>query len=73
MIGREVLRQQDWPEAWTTSVAAPANAIVEWSRDNLSGVTDCDLPTFLLRWLLDPLQDAARRGAVVDGRRAPQR
>ena len=55
-IGREVLRQQDWPEAWTTSVAAPANAIVEWSRDNLTGVADW-ISRFLLRWLLDPLQE----------------
>ncbi len=56
LIGREVLRQQDWPEAWTTSVAAPANAIVEWSRDNLTGFADA-LSRFLLRFLLDPLQD----------------
>jgi glycine betaine/proline transport system permease protein len=56
MIGREVLRQQTWPEAWTTSVAAPANAIVEWSRDNLTGFADA-LSRFLLRFMLDPLQD----------------
>lgn len=56
LIGREVLRQQDWPEALTTSVAAPANAIVEWSRDNLTGVADW-VARVLLRWFLDPLQE----------------
>ena len=56
VIGREVLRQQDWPEAWTTSVATPANAIVEWSRDNLTGVADW-ISRLPARWLLDPLQD----------------
>ena len=67
VIGREVLRQQDWPEAWTTSVAAPANAIVEWSRDNLTGVRRLDLPVpaaLAARSAAGP----ARRGAVVDGR-----
>jgi len=55
LVGREVLRQQEWPPEWTTSVAAPANAIVEWSRDNLTGLADV-LSTFLLRFMLDPLE-----------------
>jgi glycine betaine/proline transport system permease protein len=56
VIGRELLRQQDFPEALTTSVAAPANAVVEWSRDNLTGVADT-ITNVLLRYGLDPLRD----------------
>ena len=56
LIGREVLRQQVFPEALTTSVAAPANAIVEWSRDNVTGVAEA-ITNVLLRFALDPLRD----------------
>jgi len=56
LIGREVIRQQEWPSAWTTSVAAPANAVVEWSRDNLSGPAE-GVARFLLRYMLDPLEE----------------
>ena len=56
LVGREILRQQDFPEALTTSVAAPANAIVEWSRDNVTGVADA-ITNVLLRYALDPLRD----------------
>ena len=56
VIGREILRQQDWPEAWTTSVAAPANAVVTWSKENLDVIAG-GISRFLLTWLLDPLQE----------------
>jgi len=56
VVGREVLRQQEWPAEWTTSVAAPANAITEWSRDNLSGAAEV-LSRFLLEFMLDPLEN----------------
>jgi glycine betaine/proline transport system permease protein len=56
LIGREVLRQQEFPAEWATSVAAPANAIVEWSRDNLTGFTEA-IARVVLRSMLDPLRD----------------
>jgi glycine betaine/proline transport system permease protein len=56
LIGREVLRQQAFPEGLTTSVAAPTNAIVEWSRDNLTGIAEA-ITNVLLRVGLDPLRD----------------
>ena len=55
-VGRQVLRQQEFPEQWTTSVAAPTNAIVEWSQENLVGITDV-IANVMLRGLLDPLRD----------------
>jgi glycine betaine/proline transport system permease protein len=54
-LGREVLRQQSFPEAWEFSVAAPANAVVEWSQETLGGITSA-ISDFVLIWLLDPLE-----------------
>jgi glycine betaine/proline transport system permease protein len=56
LIGREVLRQQEFPPEWETSVAAPANAVVEWSQTNLGDATSA-ISDFVLLYLLDPIQD----------------
>jgi glycine betaine/proline transport system permease protein len=56
VIGREVIRQQDFPEALQTSVATPANAIVDWSQTNLDGVTGA-LSDALIIYGLDPLEE----------------
>lgn len=56
LIGREVLRQQEFPPAWETSVGVPANAIVEWSQENLGDATSA-ISDFVLINLLDPIQD----------------
>ena len=56
IVGRQMLRQQEFPEQWTTSVAAPTNAIVEWSQENLVGITDV-IANVMLRAFLDPLRD----------------
>lgn len=56
VIGREVLRQQEWPEAWSFSVAAPTDAIVEWSQENLVGLTSA-IGDFLEDRILDPFAE----------------
>ncbi|MEX2274427.1 MAG: ABC transporter permease subunit [Actinomycetota bacterium] len=56
IVGRQVLLQQEWPEGLTTSVAGPANAIVEWSQTNLVGFTDW-IARVMLTYMLDPLRD----------------
>ena len=56
LIGREVLRQQEFPAGLETSVAAPANAIVDWSQANLGDITSA-ISDFVLIYLLDPIQD----------------
>ncbi|MGH2635536.1 MAG: ABC transporter permease [Actinomycetota bacterium] len=56
VIGREVLRQQEFPSNWETSVAAPANAVVEWSQENLGHITSA-ISDFVLVYLLDPLEN----------------
>jgi glycine betaine/proline transport system permease protein len=52
-VGRQVLRQQEWPEAWTFSVAGPTDAVVEWSQENLAGLTTA-VGDFLEDRILDP-------------------
>ena len=55
VIGREVLRQQSFPEEGEFSVATPANAMVEWSQTNLGDITSA-IADFILVYLLDPIQ-----------------
>jgi glycine betaine/proline transport system permease protein len=56
VIGREVIRQQDFPEAWETSVLASwANDVVDWSQVTLGGVTSA-VSDFVLLYMLDPLE-----------------
>ncbi len=56
LIGREVLRQQEFPAAWEMSVATPANAIVDWCQANLGDITSA-ISDFVLIYLLDPIQN----------------
>jgi glycine betaine/proline transport system permease protein len=55
-IGREVLRQQVWPESLTVSVAAPANHALDWMQTTFSGVTNA-MSDWLIKFALDPLRD----------------
>jgi glycine betaine/proline transport system permease protein len=55
VVGRELLRQQAFPEAWEFSVAPVADAIVRWSQANLSGIASA-VSDFVLIRLLDPLE-----------------
>jgi glycine betaine/proline transport system permease protein len=55
-IGREVVRQQEFPEALETSlVADAANSIVDWSQDNLRGATSAMSDATII-YGLDPLE-----------------
>jgi glycine betaine/proline transport system permease protein len=56
IIGREVLRQQDFPEALTISVASATNTAVEWIKDTFSGFTQT-IGDWLTLYALDPLRD----------------
>jgi glycine betaine/proline transport system permease protein len=55
VIGREVLRQQVWPESLTVSVAAPANNTLDWIQSTFSGITNT-ISDWLIRFGLDPLK-----------------
>jgi glycine betaine/proline transport system permease protein len=54
-VGRQVLRQQEFPEQWSLSLEEPANAIVDWSQQSFHGVAS-DVNDGLIIWLLDPLE-----------------
>jgi glycine betaine/proline transport system permease protein len=56
LIGRQVLRQQAFPEGLEFSVATPADAIVDWSQANLGDITSA-ISDFILKYMLDPIQD----------------
>jgi glycine betaine/proline transport system permease protein len=55
LVGREVLRQQEFPEDWEFSVATPANAAVEWTQRNVGEITSA-VSDFVLIYLLDPIE-----------------
>jgi glycine betaine/proline transport system permease protein len=56
LVGREVIRQQDFPTGLETSVLSTvANDVVVWSQRTLTGVTGAT-SDFVLLYLLDPLQ-----------------
>jgi glycine betaine/proline transport system permease protein len=56
VIGRQVLRQQAWPEGWTLSVADPANAAVDWITRTFGDVTSA-ISDALITYALDPIRD----------------
>ena len=68
LIGREVLKQQVWPESLTVSVATPANNALDWIQSTFSGVTNT-ISDWLIKFALDPSEEPAVGRAVVDGRR----
>jgi glycine betaine/proline transport system permease protein len=55
VIGREVLRQQAFPEGWEFSIAPLADAIVRWAQNNLTNIASA-VSDFVLVRLLDPLE-----------------
>jgi len=79
-IGREVLRQQDFSEEWTSSVAGPTDAVVEWAEENLRVVTEPVSDAIVVRGL-EPLKDLLQGvpwwmvagGAALLGWRASRR
>jgi glycine betaine/proline transport system permease protein len=56
LVGREILRQQVYPEGLETSLATPANAIVEWFQANLNSVSG-PVSDFMILYILDPIEE----------------
>jgi glycine betaine/proline transport system permease protein len=54
-VGRQVLRQQEFPDEWTLSLEKPANAIVDWSQQSFHAVASATNDGLII-WLLDPLE-----------------
>ena len=56
VVGREILRQQDFPQEWTFSIAGPTDSVVGWFEDNLRFITE-PISNGIIRWGLEPLKD----------------
>ncbi len=56
MIGREVLRQQGFPQGLMVSVAGPTEALVGWATRTFGGVTGA-ISDGMIRYALDPIRD----------------
>jgi glycine betaine/proline transport system permease protein len=56
MIGRQVLRQQDFPESLTFSFAEPTNSAVHWITSTFGGLTTA-ITDGMVKYLLDPLRN----------------
>ena len=54
-IGRQVLRQQDFPSSWTVSIEAPVNEAVSWILRTFGGVTTA-ITNVTVKYALDPLR-----------------
>ena len=67
-IGRQVLRQQDFPSAWTVNIEAPVNDALSWITRTFGGVTTADHQRDR-EVRAGSVEEPADRRAVVDGRR----
>ena len=54
-IGRQVLRQQEFPSSWTVSIEAPVNEAVSWILRTFGGVTTA-ITNVTVKYALDPLR-----------------
>lgn len=55
-IGRQVLRQQDFPSSWTVSIDTPVNDAVSWILRTFGGVTTA-ITNLTVKYALDPLKN----------------
>ena len=56
VIGRQVLRQQDFPAGWTVSIARPVNDVVDAITRTIGNATRA-LSDATVRYALDPIRD----------------
>jgi glycine betaine/proline transport system permease protein len=55
VVTRQVLLQQDFPTAWTVSIADPVNSAVSWLTRTIGGVTG-KLSDWMVIYALEPLR-----------------
>ena len=55
VIGRQVLQQEDFPTAWTVSIAEPINQALHWITRTFGGVTEA-ITRFTINYALNPLR-----------------
>jgi glycine betaine/proline transport system permease protein len=55
LIGREVLRQENFPEGWAISIEDPVNQAVSWITRTIGGATGA-ITNVSVKYALDPLR-----------------
>jgi glycine betaine/proline transport system permease protein len=55
MVGRQILRQENFPNGWTVAIAAPVNTAVDWITRTIGGYTSA-ITTGVVKFGLDPLR-----------------
>jgi glycine betaine/proline transport system permease protein len=55
LIGREVLRQENFPEGWAISIEDPVNTAVSWITRTIGNVTSA-ITDVAVKYALDPLR-----------------
>jgi glycine betaine/proline transport system permease protein len=55
MVGRQILRQENFPNGWTVAIAAPVNTAVDWITRTIGRYTAA-ITTGVVKFGLDPLR-----------------
>ncbi|MGZ5298260.1 MAG: ABC transporter permease [Actinomycetota bacterium] len=55
LVGRQLLKQQEFPSSWTVSIGSPVNAALRWTTRTFGGVTTA-ITNVTVKYALDPLK-----------------
>ncbi len=55
LVGRQLLKQQDFPSSWTVSIESPVNDALRWTTRTFGGATTA-ITNVTVKYALDPLK-----------------
>ena len=55
LVGRQLLKQQDFPSSWTVSIETPVNDALRWTTRTFGGATTA-ITNVTVKYALDPLK-----------------
>jgi glycine betaine/proline transport system permease protein len=55
LVGRQLLKQQDFPSSWTVSIESPVNDALHWTTRTFGGATTA-ITNVTVKYALDPLK-----------------
>ncbi len=56
LVGRQLLKQQDFPASWTVSIESPVNDALRWTTRTFGGATTA-ITNVTVKYALDPLKN----------------
>jgi glycine betaine/proline transport system permease protein len=56
LVGRQLLKQQEFPSSWTVSIESPVNDALSWTTRTFGGVTT-SITNVTVKYALDPLKN----------------